>query len=188
MVKEKAGIYKITNFKDGKVYIGSSVNVDQRKQAHLYCLRNGTGSPILQQDFINYGADLFTFETLEYCPKEQLRVRENHYIKYYESADKDKGYNVQKSSHRVTYNCVSSSKRQCREMIDLTPEAFEIYRQWGNHRKSEFISQLIIDHHNRENGNPPVVAAQYGYGNSAELQQQIDELRGRIEKLEGGKG
>lgn len=37
MVKSKAGIYKITNFKNGKVYIGSSVDINNTEAVHACC-------------------------------------------------------------------------------------------------------------------------------------------------------
>lgn len=152
MVKEKAGIYKITNFKNGKVYIGSSLNVDVRKEAHIHCLRTGKGSPILQQDFIDYGSDVFTFEILEYCSPDELREKENYYIIFYESTNKSKGYNIQRTSHRVFLNIDKANKRQFRKMIDLSPEAFEIYKSWGSHEKSQMISKLITDYADYKQG------------------------------------
>ena len=39
--KDKSGIYKITNLLNGKVYVGQSQNVFERKIQHFTALRNG---------------------------------------------------------------------------------------------------------------------------------------------------
>ena len=56
--------------------------------------------------------------------------------------------------------------------ITLTEKAYEIYCKIKSHERSKFVSDAIIEKHN----------------SGAGTQQQIDELRGRIEKLERGKG
>ena len=41
MTLPPSGIYKITNNKNGKVYIGQSQNIYARKKQHFVALRNG---------------------------------------------------------------------------------------------------------------------------------------------------
>ena len=41
MTLSPSGIYKITNNKNGKVYIGQSQNIYARKKQHFVALRNG---------------------------------------------------------------------------------------------------------------------------------------------------
>lgn len=69
MVKEMiAGIYRIDG-PNGKVYIGSAVNIDERWRLHLVALRNNKHhSPHLQRAWNKYGEDAFTFSIVEVIP------------------------------------------------------------------------------------------------------------------------
>lgn len=61
-----AGIYQIENQANGKGYIGSTVNVARRWQAHLNGLRRGQHeNQHLQYAFDKYGEDAFEFCVLE---------------------------------------------------------------------------------------------------------------------------
>lgn len=72
-------IYKITNTRNGKCYVGSTTKPLVRKFHHLARLRAGKHhSPKLQKAFRKYGADAFTFEVIEECAAEDLISREQH--------------------------------------------------------------------------------------------------------------
>lgn len=91
-----SGIYKITNLINGKVYIGSAVNIQKRwrrekqgKEINIYFVRA----------LKKYGIENFKFEILEECEKEKLIEREQYYIdKYYLNKKgkfiKSRGYNI----------------------------------------------------------------------------------------------
>lgn len=75
------GIYKITNIINNKIYIGSSVNIKRRKKYHLAELKNNKhGNIHLQRAFNKYGENVFKFDTIEYCTKDNLRKKEQCYI------------------------------------------------------------------------------------------------------------
>lgn len=75
------GIYRIKNKINGKCYIGSSVNFDDRKNLHFSLLRRGIHhSIILQRAYDKYGLEFLSFEVLEHCEKEILIEREQWYI------------------------------------------------------------------------------------------------------------
>ena len=60
------GIYKITNTANGKVYIGSSVDVHGRFNCHRSDLRNNRhGNQHLQNAWNLYGENSFVFEIIE---------------------------------------------------------------------------------------------------------------------------
>jgi group I intron endonuclease len=77
------GIYSITNTKNGKRYIGSSVRVNVRYGTHVYYLRRGRHhSQILQRAWVKYGEAAFKLEVLEECApdKQTLLERENYWL------------------------------------------------------------------------------------------------------------
>lgn len=70
----KCGIYCIENTINGKVYIGSSRNIGQRKAVHYSDLKhNKHHSKVLQRAYDKYGKDAFKFSVLEFC-KEEDRI------------------------------------------------------------------------------------------------------------------
>ena len=89
------GIYKITNTKNNKTYIGSSTNVTNREYKHFWMLKKGIhDNEYLQKSFNKYGRDIFIFEIDEHCSYNTLIEKENYYISSYESNNLTKGYNL----------------------------------------------------------------------------------------------
>jgi group I intron endonuclease len=89
------GIYKITNTKNNKVYIGSSVNITSREYKHFWMLDKGKhDNEYLQKSYNKYGKDSFIFEIVEYCEVNELINKENEFILKYESNKLSKGYNL----------------------------------------------------------------------------------------------
>lgn len=86
------GIYKITNRINGKVYIGQSVNIQQRWYQHKSSFKNG--NTLLYQAIRKYGLENFCFEIIEECPQEKLNEKEIYWIDYYNSFNYENGYNM----------------------------------------------------------------------------------------------
>ena len=87
-----SGIYKITNLINSKVYIGSSVNIDDRWSRHRADLVKGKScSPKLQNSYNKHGVENFEFVILEKCDIDNLIEREQYYIDMYNSYNE--GYN-----------------------------------------------------------------------------------------------
>jgi group I intron endonuclease len=95
-MKNISGIYKITNLTNGKVYIGSAVNIEGRWSAHKSLLEGGKHhSRYFQNAWNKYGDQSFQFEILEKVEnKEDLIAREQHYLDFYQSYEQSKGYNI----------------------------------------------------------------------------------------------
>lgn len=75
------GIYSIRNTINGKVYPGSSVDIEHRWVLHRIALKNGKHhSEHLQRAWSKYGEDNFEFLALEECSKDQLLIREQVYL------------------------------------------------------------------------------------------------------------
>ncbi|MGL5329774.1 MAG: GIY-YIG nuclease family protein, partial [Peptostreptococcaceae bacterium] len=81
MKKEISGIYQIRNIDNGKVYIGSSKDVDKRWKQHIYSLNNKSHHSIkLQRAWDKYGQESFSFEIIEQCEEGKLLYLEQYYI------------------------------------------------------------------------------------------------------------
>jgi group I intron endonuclease len=92
----QSGIYKIINIEDGKVYIGSAVWLQHRWIDHRSQLNNNIHySTYLQNAWNKYGENGFKFETVEVIEdKTKLIEREQYWINYYRSYERDHGYNL----------------------------------------------------------------------------------------------
>ena len=93
-IEDKPGIYKITNIKTNKCYVGKSTKVKQRLIDHI---KGSVGiSTIADQAIhsamLNEGLWNWTFECICYCDKDQLSEKEKYYIDFFKA--KDWGYNV----------------------------------------------------------------------------------------------
>lgn len=78
-------IYKITNKKNGKIYIGVCKNFYVRVRTHLYHLRkNNHHSLKLQRSWNKYGEENFVFEIIERDVEENIIFqKEKEYIEFY---------------------------------------------------------------------------------------------------------
>jgi group I intron endonuclease len=89
------GIYKITNTTTGKIYIGSSINVDYRIKQHFKCLRgNYHRNSHLQLSFNKHKEISFVWDLICECDKNELLKKETEYILKYKSFDRKIGYNI----------------------------------------------------------------------------------------------
>lgn len=77
----KSGIYRIVCIFGGRVYVGSSQNIDKRWKEHKRNLQaNKHPNVYLQRSYNLYGIEAFTFEIIEECTPEQLIAREQFYL------------------------------------------------------------------------------------------------------------
>lgn len=106
-----AGVYKITNTINNKIYIGESLNIEERWNEHKQDLEDGTHhSYKLQQDYNTYGIDKFKFEVERqimntnnsYKDKINLILEENKLIKKYNSLIN--GYNIEDTLYEILFN------------------------------------------------------------------------------------
>ena len=88
-------IYKITNIKNNKCYIGVTTkkDVNERWAQHKSSIKCGNGCPLLMKAFKKYGENSFKFEVIVMCFDEDVFKFEDEYIKKYNSASPN-GYNV----------------------------------------------------------------------------------------------
>lgn len=76
-----SGIYTITNSLDGKQYVGSAVDLNNRWRKHERTLRAGVhDNQRLQHAWNKHGEAAFKFEVLSQCAIEDLISREQYFI------------------------------------------------------------------------------------------------------------
>lgn len=91
------GIYAIVNKVNGKMYIGQSVNITSRWKNHRKTSRNDNDKGYhypLYRAIRKYGLENFDFIILEVCSEEELDNKEIYWIDFYDTVNKDKGYNL----------------------------------------------------------------------------------------------
>jgi len=100
------GIYQIRNLVNGKIFIGSSLNLHGKSNSFSFQLKSGLHmNSALQKEYLQFGEENFVFEvvdTLEpkedlaYDYREDLKVLEEMWIEKLQPFE-DKGYNKSKS-------------------------------------------------------------------------------------------
>lgn len=126
------GIYLIRNKINDKVYIGLSVNIEERWQHHrlLYLEENSKEkNKPLYLAFKKYGIENFDFQILEECSISELSEREKYYIRLYDCCildGRDKGYNLTRGGEGY-----------------LTNDYYQIYELWKNGLNQKVICQLL---------------------------------------------
>lgn len=129
------GIYKITNIKNNKSYIGLSSNIQKRWKEHLSdahsCDDKSFNNP-LYQDIKEYGIDCFTFEILEECEQDFLSEKEKYYIEKYNTYIPN-GYNrtlggrgKAKPTAFICENCGKPLKRFSKSRTGLCLECYKL--------------------------------------------------------------
>lgn len=81
-LKDKGGIYKITNINNGKAYVGKTTEFLSRFRTHA---KRGCGleriAGQIYDAMFKEGLENFTWEVIENCPKEKQTEREKYWIK-----------------------------------------------------------------------------------------------------------
>lgn len=92
------GIYKIETLHNNKLYIGSSDNIEKRIKTHLSRLKRDIHhSEYLQNAYNKYGKDNLKFSVIEILETSENKiVREQYWMDYYKSYDRNFGYNMSK--------------------------------------------------------------------------------------------
>ena len=124
-LKSQSGIYGIRNILNNKIYVGRTNDFYKRCKQYLYDYefrRIGHINDYLYRSFVKYGIDNFEFFVLEFCNVAKCPERELHYIDFYASCNRNKGYNL---------------RRDVNGIMQTAPETSEkirnnLKRQWSN--------------------------------------------------------
>lgn len=116
------GIYTITNKINGKIYVGSSSNIEDREEYHFRVAFNNDSrhsTVPFYEDIRNFGRDQFDFKIVKQCSIERLEEEEQAQI---DLIDADKLYNsrnVAKVKRGVESSQAKLNQSQIDEIISL---------------------------------------------------------------------
>lgn len=164
----KAGVYRIVNLKNGRVYIGSTSRFKDRASGHkgnlVYKRHKNT---FLQNDFNKCGEEHFVFEVVEVVMEKEERLkREQFYIDQHYDEQKN-CYNLRKSvsdtregksnllppdpltDKRFRPHSPETIAKRSASLIKIlnTPEIVEAareraYKKWENHSADLLVSNI----------------------------------------------
>ena len=113
------GVFQIRNLTNGKVFIGSSTNLNGIFNRHRFALNAGSHqSKELQKDWSKSGAENFAFEVLEELhPRENLDIRrELEFLEdlWIEKAKPfgESGYNVPKMTREERLRMIAAKNKK----------------------------------------------------------------------------
>ena len=108
--KKPSGVFQIKNTANGKVLLGSSLNLEGPLNSHKFMLTIGRHrNPALQKDWDEFGPDKFVFEILEVVKvkddpnfdlKDELTLLEQIWIEKLQPFG-DRGYNADTNIRQV---------------------------------------------------------------------------------------
>lgn len=132
-------VYKITNLKNNKCYIGSSIRVNKRWQEHKNCSQNPNDSKYkypLYQAFREDGFENFSFDIIadNFNSVWEMEEYEQQMIDKYNSLEPN-GYNQTRATHSnniMAENCQKYiQKISCKcAKVDINENIIEIYNSY----------------------------------------------------------
>ena len=95
LITGASGVYEIVCQVTGKRYIGSSVDMNARKQEHLRHLSKGVhANPYLQKAYNKYGEQNFEFHLLAICDPKELLAQEQRVLDKMNTQNRHVGFNL----------------------------------------------------------------------------------------------
>lgn len=135
-IKNEPGIYEILNIKNNKRYIGQSQKVRTRLLKHRRILiKNEHGNIHLQNSVNKYGIECFEFNLIEYCPIDELDSKEDYYISYFNSNNREYGYN-----HRID----NKTNRGLKWSDEVREKISKYYNDENSYHKNHTIPIEIL--------------------------------------------
>ena len=125
--KGVSGVYLMTCLANGKIYIGSSVDIVKRYHEHMSGLRNGRHhSRYMMRSWVKYGDEQFTFSVLETCHESKVLEREQWYLDTFRPYDPTIGFNnSQTAESNAGFKMSEESKERIRQSAKNKPPMTE---------------------------------------------------------------
>lgn len=152
------GVYRITCISNGKIYIGSTLNFDDRwyknSSSHTKLARLGKHhSTHFQRAWDKYGESSFKFEIIETLTDPQQNIlREQYWLDYYQSYDRSKGFNLQPNAQsslgykRSPEFCKACSERfKGRKASDGTRTKMSLAHQGSKNKCAKLDEKVLLD-------------------------------------------
>lgn len=180
-----SGIYLISNSKNGKVYVGSSKNVEKRKKQHFKDLENNTHHSAKLQRSYNVTRDrsVFQFSVIEEVNDlKSLVEREQYYIELY-------------NAYTDGYNCSKFAERPCNtiksDALKKTYQEFDDLYDVNSMCIMPFLLRKIAEHAYKQPMMRKIIAIIEwfceirGAGNVLRVQYECEKLSAWIESGRG---
>jgi group I intron endonuclease len=99
-------IYKAINKINGKIYIGQTMQTLEGRTSHHYSdARRGKGKTYFHMALLKYQPEDFMWETICCCNSiDELNICEEYWIAFYDSTNRNKGYNLKKGGYNKTHS------------------------------------------------------------------------------------
>ncbi|NNV04631.1 GIY-YIG nuclease family protein [Brevibacillus sp. MCWH] len=139
------GVYLIRNKVNRKVYVGSSIRIEERWEDHIRELNgNRHNNRYLLHAWQKYGQENFSFEIIETTDDESSLIDlEQKWIDYYRSYERDKGYNLSPSAYNIL------GYRFTEEQRKRVSEALKGKRKSEEHRKKLWMNRKVTEEQRR---------------------------------------
>lgn len=138
----KSGVYCILNKINGKRYVGSAVDLNNRRDRHTKALNKSTHSNRhLQAAWNAYGSRSFDFIVIMKCHPDRCIENEQKYIDYYDSSNPNHGYNLSPTAGSTLGVRYSADSRLKLRELRGTPE----YKKDQSNRMRARNTQEYID-------------------------------------------
>lgn len=128
---KKGGVYKITNLKNGKVYIGSAKCFQVRASQHVSSLKRGKHqNRHLQASWDKHGVDAFLFEVVEVVngnKGERFKVEQNFIDQLIKEEKWETTFNFKKKTVQKERSCWSKSPKKTRQKLSKAAK-----KRWSN--------------------------------------------------------
>lgn len=152
-----SGIYLIANQENGKVYIGSSKDIERRFKEHKKALKSGTHhNKHLQRSYTISGPDKFSYSIIYRC-EENLIEKEREFIKLYNAMED--GYNTRDPRNVAIKACKEETKKKLSEALK---EYYRVIPHNNKGRKYSDERKKKLSESKKNKGGKPVLAFRVG--------------------------
>lgn len=199
-VEQARGVYTITNEANGKVYVGSAVNVRRRWAAHRRELRRGVHpNRYLQASWRKHGEGAFSFAVVEFVGDPALLAeREQAWMDSLRSSERSRGFNLSPTAYSILgYRFNDDQRRNVSDAASGKPKTAEHRaRLWANRCVTDEFRQAMAAAGRTGAGRPKspkhrraIGAAQQGSANHAAklTEEAVRQIRARLSAGETGR-